>query len=192
MADMKKAAAWLLAMALLMAPMAAFAAETAPLASGAMGEDSVPGVQTIDPCLEKETWRGVTTSDDWLWQGRVGGMMIDLRLFTPQGDSVTFRESLSDAASGSGVRLALRASQWESDLLLQFDQRVMDILERVGITEIVVADPQYNIRAAYKLSDVQAIRDFFELGEREQLCLGGENHPVTVISEDGVRRTITK
>ena len=36
------------------------------------------------------------------------------------------------------------------------------------------------------------MRSLFGLGERELLCVSGENDPVTVVSEDGVRRQITE
>ena len=36
------------------------------------------------------------------------------------------------------------------------------------------------------------MRSLFALGERELLCVSGEDDPVTVVSEDGVRRQITE
>jgi len=40
------------------------------------------------------------------------------------------------------------------------------------------------------VSELQAVRDALGLGDKEQLCVSGENAPVTVVSEDGVRRQV--
>ena len=106
---------------------------------------------------------------------------------------MTFQEDLTAASSSIyDTRLTLRASSWDEDLILQLDQRAMDVLARVGITEIFVCDQNLCIRAVYDVAELQGIRDHFGLGRKEQLCVSGENNPVTVVSEDGVRRQITQ
>jgi hypothetical protein len=42
----------------------------------------------------------------------------------------------------------------------------------------------------YMVSELQAVRCALSLGDAEQLCVSGEDAPVTVVSEDGVRRHI--
>ncbi|MFR6376431.1 MAG: hypothetical protein ACLUN5_08085 [Oscillospiraceae bacterium] len=68
---------------------------------------------------------GVSVSDEWLCQARVGGLPLGLSLFTPEGDGATFREHLCAALHRrqryppvSARRQSARA--W---LLSQLDQR---------------------------------------------------------------------
>jgi len=62
----------------------------------------------------------------------------------------------------------------------------------VGVTQIVVADDHRAVRARYDVAQLQRIRDHFGLTRGEQLCVSGENNPVTVVGEDGFRRQITR
>lgn len=190
--NMSRMAALALCALLCLVPMGALAAETTALAAVAQGNPTVCGEQL--PVFGKDRGRlGVTASDQWLWQARIGGMLINLRLFTPQGEAVTFQENLGKASDNvNNIRLEIRASRWEEDLILQLDQRAMNALHRTGITEIVVCDSEMYVRAVYKVSELQDIRDHFGLAKGEQLCVSGENNPVTVVSEDGIRRQITQ
>ena len=77
-------------------------------------------------------------------------------------------------------------------LLLQLDQRAVDMLERLRITEIVLTDIDYYIQETYLVSDIAAMRQALALSGGEQLCLAGENAPLSVVSEDGVRRIISE
>lgn len=176
---------------LMMLPPNAVAAETTALAASAQGETTQG--ETIKPFGRDRSYRGITASDKWMAQARIGGLMLNLRLFTPEGDFVAFQENLSEAASDSErICLTLRASAWEDDLILQLDQHAMDVLARVGITEIVIADNQLAVRARYMVSELQQLRDYFDLADGEQLCLSGEDSPVTVVGVDGFRRQITQ
>lgn len=171
----------------------ASASDTAPLAAGVLGEKSEPGAVQLCPFGRERSYRGVSVSAEWVRQVRIGGLSLKMRLFTPQGDPVTFQQNVAEALSDpDGVCLALCASEWEDDLMLQFDQHALDVLVRAGITEIVVTDEQRYVRAVYQTDELNAVRKAFELGEREQLCLMGENNPVTVVSEEGVRRRVTE
>ena len=40
------------------------------------------------------------------------------------------------------------------------------------------------------VSELEAVRDALGLTAAEQLCVSGEDAPVTVVSEDGVRRQV--
>jgi len=107
------------------------------------------------------------------------------------GDEVTFKEKVDHASTRDGSAcLYLQASIDEDVITLQMDQEAMNTLKRIGITEIVVADKNLNVRARYVVSELQAVRDALGLGELEQLCVSGEEAPVTVVSEDGVRRHV--
>ena len=187
---MMKIAAAALRVMLLMT-MTALAAETTALAPGAQGEPTEKG--EIVPRFDKDrSHLGVSASDKWLYQARINGVMINLRLFTPEGEAVTFQEALSAAKGENCIRLTMCASSWDDELILQIDQRAMNVLHRVGITEIVVADDHRAVRAKYDVAELQAIRDHFGLKKGEQLCVSGEDNPVTVVGEDGFRRQITR
>lgn len=182
-------AAAVLAAAMLAAPAGAFAAETAP---------QVPGAQTAQKTMERlapfgkaEPCRGVTVSREWLRQARLGGVFINLRLYTPMGDGVTFREQLKVSANDiDAMCLYLQASTTGDVITLQMDQPAMDTLARLGIAEVVVADAERYVRAHYRTDELQAVRDALGLEKAEQLCVSGEDAPVTVVSEDGVRRQV--
>lgn len=186
-----RAASALLCAQLLLAPMSGLAAETAALAASAQGQPTQIG-ETVPRFDEDRSCMGVTASSSWLMQAKVGGMMINLRLFRPEGESVTFQEGLSHAVLGTGyLRLTLVASEWEDDLVMQLDEHALIVLERVGVTEIVIADDNRAVRAVYDVAQLQQLRGYFGLTKGEQLCLSGENNPVTVVGEDGVRRQLT-
>lgn len=183
--------AGLMLCALLLLPPNAVAAETTALAANVQGETTQG--ETIKPFGPDRSYRGVSASDEWMAQARIGGLMLNLRLFTPEGDFVSFQENLSRASSDPDfLRLTLLASQWDEDLILQLDQQAMNALHRVGVIELVIVDHQYAVRARYFVSELQQIRDYFDLAYGEQLCLSGEDSPVTVVGEDGYRRQITQ
>lgn len=186
------AAGLLLAALLTIAPIDGVAAETTALASGAQGEPTRQG-EVVPPFGRDRSYMGISASRAWMAQARIGGLMLNLRLFTPEGDYVTFQENLS-AVEGdrNQICLTLCASHWEEELVLQIDQAAMDVLARVGITQIVVADDQRAVRARYDVSELQQIRDHFGLADAEQLCVSGEESPVTVVGVDGFRRQITR
>lgn len=190
---MKKNAAAVLLMTALMAiaPMNAMAAETTALAAGAQGEPTSQGEMVDYRALLKD-YLGVTVSSEWMLQARINGVLINMRLFTPAGESVTFKEGLSAAEGKNSICLTMCASSWNEELVLQMDQRAMNVLNRVGITKIVVTDDHYAVRAKYDVEELQMIRDHFGLTRNEQLCVSGEENPVTVIGEDGFRRQITQ
>lgn len=185
-----RAAGLMLAALMMTAPMGALAAETTALAAGAQGQPTAQG-EIVPVFGRNRGFRGVSASNKWMRQARLGGIMLNLRLFTPQGESVTFQENL-DAAADGGMRFTVCASHWDEELVLQLDQPAMDLLSRVGVTQIVVADDHRAVRARYDVDELQDIRDHFALTSGEQLCVSGENNPVTVVSEDGVRRQITR
>ena len=187
-----RAAGWILAVMMMIAPLSAMAAETTALASGAQGEPTAQG-EVVRAFGRDRSHLGVSASDKWMLQARIGGMMLNLRLFTPEGEAVTFQEGLSGASTGvNHICLTMCASEWKDELVLQLDQKAMDVLHRVGITQIVVADDHRAVRARYDVAELQSIRDHFGLTSGEQLCVSGENNPVTVVGEDGFRRQITQ
>lgn len=183
-------AAALTAASLMSAPVSALALGTTPLGLRAQAEET--GARERLPAFTgNRDYKGVRASREWLYQARLGGRLLSLRLHTATGDQVTFQENLgSDGADG--IELALRASDRDGGLLLQMDQDAVDTLIALGITRIVVTDMDMVVQDAYMTEDLAAMRSLFELGERELLCVSGEEDPVTVVSEDGVRRQITE
>ena len=138
-----------------------------------------------------KAYRGVNVSNAWLRQVRLEGTMLNIRLHTPMGAEVTFREMLKAAPSDvDSMCLYLQASCNGDVITMQLDQTAIDALDNLGIIEIVVADLDRNVRAHYRVSELQAVRDALNLTQAEQLCVSGEDAPVTVVSEDGVRRQI--
>ena len=73
---------------------------------------------------------GVSVSDEWLYQARIGGLPLGLSLFTPEGDGVTFREHLCAAQTGgSGETRAAAAAR---------THRLTDIARRHGLRYVHV------------------------------------------------------
>ena len=184
-------AALALAAVLLASPAAAAALETAPLVPGAQAAQQ--GTQRIAAFGRQRGYLGVSASDRWLRQARVGGLLLNLRVFTPMGDEVVFREKLDKASTGGrDICLIMHASSRDDSLMLQFDQHALDVLTRLGVTEIVTADMDGYVRLRYRVAELNAVRSALALGDAEQLCLSGELDPITVVSEDGVRRQVLR
>lgn len=180
-----------LAAAVLAAPVSASALETSPL---------VPGAQTVAHEAEKmpvfgreRGFRGVTASSKWLKQARIGGVCIDVRVHTLLGEEITFQEDLGRATLEEGtICLYLSAFCEDEDLVLQTTEKALDSLSRVGITEIVVGNKNREICGRYSVEELRSVRAALGLSGKELLCVSGDEDPVTVVSEDGVRRMVTR
>ena len=90
-----RAAAAALSALLLALPTCALAAETAPLTLSTQ-QNAAPVERRTDlgqlsAFGRSHTYMGVSVSDEWLYQARIGGLPLGLSLFTPEGDGVTFR-----------------------------------------------------------------------------------------------------
>ncbi len=171
-------------LALLLTLIAGGAARADLAAQAAVG-DTLPAFGAERSCL------GVSASDKWLKQARVGGLPLALRVYDPDGETLRFQEDLDRRSlENKELRLSLRVRDAQDGATLQIDQGAMDVLARVGITEILLCDSDYAVMAIYELSDLQALRDGLALARGEQLCLSGKDAPVTVVSEDGVRRLV--
>lgn len=182
-------AAAVLAAAMLIMPACALAAETSANVPGSQAAQET--AQKLKPFGKAQPFGDITVSREWLRQARLCGVLINLRLHTPMGDEVTFKEKVDHASTRDGnACLYLQASIDSEVITLQMDQEAMNTLRRIGITEIVVADKNLKVRACYTVAELQAVRDALGLGELEQLCVSGEEAPVTVVSEDGVRRQV--
>lgn len=185
------AAAMVLAAALLAAPACAAALETTPLVPGAqIAACEAERMPAFGRC---RGYNGVTASDKWLKQARIGGMSIDLRVHTLLGEEITFQEDLGAARAGNGsICLYLSAYSGDKDLVLQVNQKALETLARAGVTEIAVGNKTGDICGYYTVKDLDAVRAALGLAEKELLCVSGEEDPVTVVSEDGVRRMVTQ
>lgn len=185
------AAAAALAAALLAVPACGAALETTPL---------VPGAQVAQQEMERipafgrnRGFMGVSASAKRLKQARVGGVCINLRVHTPMGEEITFHENLGPASEGEGaICLSMIASSSEEKLMLQLDQDAIDLLRRVNVTEIVVANARRDVCGYYRVDDLEAVRGALGLSAGELLCVSGDEDPITVVSEDGVRRMVTQ
>ena len=188
----------MLCAALLTLPACALAGETAPLTLSTQQDVQFTprreDAGQLDEFGRRRAYLGISAYDGWLYQARIGGLMLNLRLYTPDGEGVTFQEKLCAAQTGGekDIRLCIRQGNRDGGLMLQLDQHVIDVFNRVGITEIVLADFDFYIQATYQVADLAAMREVLGLSSGEQLCLTGENAPLTVVSEDGVRRQIAQ
>lgn len=111
-----RAAAAALSALLLASPACALAAETAPLTLNTQQDATVQASRKDLGQLEifgrQRAYRGVSASDQWLYQARLGGLSVRLCLFTPEGSGVTFQENLCAAQTGGSgdIRLCMRAA----------------------------------------------------------------------------------
>ena len=182
---------------LLTLPVCALAAETAPLTLSTQ-QNAVPterrtDLGRLDAFGGKRAYLGVSAADEWLYQARIGGLSLKLCLFTQDGSGVAYQEKLCAAETGEkDIRLCIRAGSKDGGLLLQLDQHAVDVLKRVHITEIVLTDVDYYIQETYLVSDIAAMREALSLADSDQLSLAGEDAPLSVVSEDGVRRIIAE
>lgn len=176
-----------LALLLILASLPAFA-------GAKKGVRVAPAVE-IGDTLPDFGWKrgalGITASNQMLFQARIAGYSLSLRVHGAQGDPLLFEEDLMRlSADTEELRLSLRVKNTQGGATLQLDQRAADILAHACITQIVIADWDMRVIARYRLADIQALRDALSLTAGELLCLSGEDSPVTVVSEDGVRRQI--
>ncbi|MBE5799951.1 MAG: hypothetical protein E7321_08385 [Clostridiales bacterium] len=182
-------AAAALCAAMTIAPVSMLAAETSAHVPNSVEAQEI--AERLPSFRKAGPYRGVNVSNSWLRQARLGGVMLNLRLHTPMGDEVTFREMLKAAPSDpDSMCLYLQASQSGDVITMQLDQPAVDALNNLGIVEIVVADLNRYVRAHYMVSELEAVRAALGLEDAEQLCVSGEDAPVTVVSEDGVRRQV--
>ena len=187
--NMKNLLAAGLCAAMLTAPACVLAAETSAHVPNSVEAQQIQ--ERLPSFRDAQAYRGVSVSDKWLRQVRLDGTLLNIRLHTPMGDEITFREMLKAAPSNvDGMCLYLQASQNCEAITMQLDQAAIHALDNLGILEIVVADADRNVRAHYMVSELEAVRDALNLADAEQLCVTGEDAPVTVVSEDGVRRQI--
>lgn len=186
---MRRFAAAALCAAMMTSPVCVLAAETAAHVPNSV--EAQQGAERLPSFKDAKSYRGVSVSNSWLRQARLNGLMLNLRLHTPMGDEVTFREMLRSAPSDvDSMCLYLQASHDGEAITMQLDQPAVDTLNKLGIVEIVVADSNRIVRAHYMVSELEAVRGALGLTDAEQLCVTGEDAPVTVVSEDGVRRQV--
>ena len=173
------------------APVCAMALETAPLVPGA--QNAQQQEEKMAAFSGKRGYLGYSASDKAMLQVRVDGVMINMRVHTLQGAEITFHENLAPASTrGEDIRLELMASCVKEDVMLQFDQDALDVLARIGVTEVAVAGKDRSMVGVYTLEELNTVRAALGLKKGELLCISGKDDPVTVVSEDGVRRLVTR
>lgn len=173
---------------------AALAASTAPYSLDE-AENQVPSVKSngkVDVFPAVRYHHGVTATDKWVLQTRLDGVMINLQLFERNGKGVPFQENLEKASKGDGTRLILRQLNLAGNLLLQMDQPALDVLNRLGISEIVVVDHDFYIQNVYDVAVLDNVRAMLKLSAGEELSVSGLEDPISVVDENGVRRIISE
>ncbi|MBQ7487166.1 MAG: hypothetical protein IJT77_06715, partial [Clostridia bacterium] len=103
-----------------------------------------------------------------------------------------FQENLEKASKGDGTRLILRQLNLAGNLLLQMDQPALDVLNRLGISEIVVVDHDFYIQNVYDVAVLDNVRAMLKLSAGEELSVSGLEDPISVVDENGVRRIISE
>ena len=188
---MKKRMAVLALLAAMAAvPACAPAMETAPLIPCA--QNAQQQEEKMHAFTGRRGHLGHYASDKALYQVRVDGMSINMRVHTLLGEEITFHENLAPASTrGQDIRLELMASCAKEDVMLQFDQNALDVLARMGVTEVAVAGRSRAMVGVYTIEALNAVRAALGLKDGEMLCVSGEDDPVSVVSEDGVRRMVT-
>jgi len=187
----KRIPALVLCAAMAAAPVCALALETAPLVPGAQNaQQQEEKMQAFD---RNRGYHGHTASSRSMLQVRVDGIMLNMRVHTLQGAEITFHENLAPASTrGEDIRLELMASGVKEDVMLQFDQEALDVLARMNVTEVAVAGRDRSMVGVYTIAELNAVRAALGLKPGEKLCISGKDDPVTVVSEDGVRRMVTQ
>ena len=184
---MKKLFAVILLLALAAAP-AAHAAETSPWS---LTEGTKTRREDLGRIPRFSWQRGtahVSASQKWLRQARINGYLLNLRLFAPDGSGRMFQEQLEEMdPTTSDLRLYMLSQTDEGGLMLQMDEHALDILKNYGIREIYVADKDFYLQNTYTVEELYALRSALSLEPKQQLCLGGEDDPVMIVSETGKR-----
>ena len=170
---------------------AALAGTTAPYSLQEESTDSLRSGGKVEAFPKKRFYRNVSATDNWVYQARFNGLMVKLQLFERSGRGISFQENLVKA-SDDGVRLVLRQYLNVGNALLQMDQHALDVLKRLGITEIVVTDYDLYIQNIYQVAMLENIRTLFGLKAGEELSVGSLTDPVSVVDENGIRRILSE
>ena len=170
---------------------AALAGTTAPYSLQEESTESVRSGGKEEAFPKKRLYRGVSVTDSWVYQARFNGIMVRLQLFERSGNGISFQENLKKAAD-DGIRLVLRQDGNIGNALLQLDQHALEVLKRVGVTEIVVTDYDLYIQNTYQVSMLENLRNMLGLRAGEELSVGGLEDPVSVVDESGIRRILSE
>lgn len=173
-------------------PLVGMARDTSPLRVNAVRTPRREDLGKARAFRADRSRQGIEVRKGWLRQVKLGGILMDVRLSTPDGETVLFQENLA-LLSEDGGRLTLQLQQADNlgNRILQVTQGALDRLIREGIVRIMVIDRDYYIQNSYLTAELYEICSAIGLGNKEQLCVAGEEDPVTVITESGMRRVIT-
>ena len=177
---------------LLILPACVNASQTAPLNLDNTNVESTKENGRVLPFRAQRSFNGVSASDQWLKQVRLDGISLNLRLFARDGEGVMIQEKLNQASDGKNLRLIIRQENEDGGLLLQADQTALETLRRLLVAEITVVDYNYYIQNTYTVDTLLTIREMLSLKDTEQLCVAGMEDPLSVVSENGIRRVITE
>ena len=139
---------------------------------------------------------GVTGSPYWLWQGYLCGRSVSLRLYEVKAPMIPtqmlFKERIRYAEDGSGDKeLLLTAIKATEDIELRIGSDALEMMERTGITRIIVRNSELKTVDVYERKEITAACRYFSLGDAETLCLQGEDGPLYAYDEDSERRALS-
>ena len=155
--NLKLLAAAALCAAMTVQPVCMLAADTAAHVPNSV--EAQHSSEYLPSFRKAKAYRGISVSDKWLRQVRLDGVMLNIRLHTPMGCEITFREMLRPSQTiDGGICLYLLASKDGEAYTMQLDQRAVDALDNLGVVEIAVVDPLRHVRARYAVSELAAVR----------------------------------
>ena len=124
--------------------------------------------------------------------GPAGWNFLELTACCQRWGGCHVQEKLNQASDGKNLRLIIRQENEDGGLLLQADQTALETLRRLHVAEITVVDYNYYIQNTYTVDTLLTIREMLSLKDTEQLCVAGMEDPLSVVSENGIRRVITE
>ena len=133
---------------------------------------------------QEEAIGGVYGSPYWVKQLYLGYHSYNLRLFVGETRE-NFREKLSWSADGS-KSVSLRVNDENPEkLMMRFDEKVLEVLERTNITTVTLLNKSGAAVMQYNVSDLRAAYDQYGLSDADQLVVGGMDDDVMKIGADG-------
>ena len=133
---------------------------------------------------QEEAIGGVYGSPYWVKQLYLGYHSYNLRLFVGETRE-NFREKLSWSADGS-KSVSLRVNDENPEkLMMRFDEKVLEVLERTNITTVTLLNRSGAAVMQYNVSDLRAAYDQYGLSDADQLVVGGMDDDVMKIGADG-------
>lgn len=138
---------------------------------------------------------GITASPYWLKQGYLCGRSISLRLYEVDKPvlpkQMLFKEYLRYAEDGSGEKeLLLTLIRDVERVEIRIGSDALAMLDRAGVARVIIRNHSKDVMQVYEREEMRAASAYFSLGEKETICLQGEDGPMFAYDEDSVRRRL--